>query len=128
MARIRGAAGVLPLSGTALILGGLALAGAPPSALFATELSILGAGFERGQTLAASALLACLALIFVGLLYHLGGIALGARPTAIPKQREGPLAIALVAVPLFAVATLGLILPAPLAEPLRQMTAVLVGI
>jgi len=127
MARIRGAAGVLPLSGTALLLGGLALAGAPPTALFATELSILGAAFEGGQTLAASVLLACLALIFVGLLYHLGGIALGGRPAAIPVKREGPLGIALVAVPLFGVATLGLILPAPLAEPLRQMTAVLVG-
>ena len=100
MARIRGAAGALPLSGTALLLGGLALAGAPPSALFATELSILGAGFERGQTLAACALLVCLALIFVGVLYHLGGMALGARPAAIQHGSEGPLGIALVAVPL----------------------------
>ena len=85
LARIRGAAGALPLSGTALLLGGLALAGAPPSALFATELSILAAGFERGQALAACALLVCLALIFVGLLYHLGGMALGAP--AAPSRR-----------------------------------------
>ena len=127
MARIRGAAGALPLSGTALLLGGLVVAGAPPSALFATELSILGAGFERGQTLAACALLVCLALIFVGVLYHLGGMALGARPAAIQQGSEGPLGIALVAVPLLGVASLGLILPAPLGEPLRQVTTVLMG-
>jgi hydrogenase-4 component F len=127
MARIRGAAGALPLSGSALLLGGFALAGAPPSALFATELSILGAGFERGHAVAASALLACLALIFVGVLYHLGGMAWGTRPAAIQVTREGPLGMALVAVPLVAVASLGLIVPAPLAELLRQTTAVLMG-
>jgi hydrogenase-4 component F len=127
MARIRGAAGALPLSGSALLLGGFALAGAPPSALFATELSILGAGFERGQAVAACVLLACLALIFVGVLYHLGGMALGPRPKAIPVSREGALGTALVVVPLAAVASLGLIVPAPLAELLRQTTAVLMG-
>jgi hydrogenase-4 component F len=127
LARIRGAASVLPASGTVLLLGGLALAGAPPSALFATELSILGAGFERGQALAAAILLVCLALIFVGLLYHLSGLALGSRPPSLTVQSEQPLGIALVGVPLFVVAALGFFVPAPLAEALRQATAVLGG-
>src|SRR5258708_4821746 len=127
LARIRGAASVLPASGTVLLLGGLALAGAPPSALFATELSILGAGFERGQALAAAILLVCLALIFVGLLYHLSGLALGRRPPSLAVQGEQPLSIALVGVPLFVVAALGFFVPAPLAEALRQATAVLGG-
>ena len=127
LARIRGAAGAVPVSGAALLLGGLALAGAPPSALFATELSILAAGFERGQALAAAALLACLALIFVGLLYHLGSLALGRLPATVGWRRESPLGMALVGVPLLAVAGLGLGMPAPLAEALRQATAVLGG-
>jgi hydrogenase-4 component F len=127
LARIRGAAGAIPISGTALLLGGLALAGAPPSALFATELSILAAGYERGQTLAASVLIVCLALIFVGLLYHLGGLALGRRPASLGIHREGPLGIALIGVPLLAVASLGLVVPAPLGEAIRQATAVLEG-
>ena len=127
LARIRGAAGAMPVSGAALLLGGLALAGAPPSALFATELSILAAGFERGQALAAAALLACLALIFVGLLYHLGSLALGRLPATVGSQRESPLGMALVGVPLLAVAGLGLVVPAPLGEALRQATTVLGG-
>jgi len=127
LARIRGAASVLPVSGTVLMLGGLALAGAPPSALFATELSILGAGFERGQALAAAVLLVCLALIFVGLLYHLSGLALGRRPPSLAVHVEQPLGIALVAVPLLVVAGLGIVVPAPLAEALRQATVVLGG-
>jgi hydrogenase-4 component F len=127
LARIRGAAGAVPVSGAALLLGGLALAGAPPSALFTTELSILAAGFERGQALAAAALLVCLALIFVGLLYHLGGLALGRLPATVGSRRESPLGMALVGVPLLAVAGLGLVMPAPLAEALRQATAMLGG-
>ena len=127
LARIRGAAGVVPVSGTVLLLGGLALAGAPPSALFATELSILAAGFERGQAFAAAALLVCLALIFVGLLYHLGGLALGRRPPSMVAHGEQPIGIALVGIPLLVVAGLGLVVPAPLGEALRQATAVLGG-
>jgi hydrogenase-4 component F len=127
LARIRGAAGIVPVSGTALLLGGLALAGAPPSALFATELSILAAGFERGHAIAVTILLICLVLIFVGLLYHLGGLVLGRSPAVVSLRGERPVGAALVAVPLFAIAALGVVVPAPLGEVLRHATAVLVG-
>jgi hydrogenase-4 component F len=127
LARIRGAAGIVPVSGTALLLGGLALAGAPPSALFATELSILAAGFERGHALAVTILLVCLVLIFVGLLYHLGGLVLGRSPAVVAFRGEQAVGAALVAVPLFAIAALGVVVPAPLAEVLRHASAVLGG-
>jgi hydrogenase-4 component F len=127
MARIRGAASALPLSGSALLAGGLLLAGAPPSALFASELSILAAGFERGQGVAATVLLVCLALIFVGVLFHLGGMALGRGPARLRLGREGMLDVGLIGVPLRAIGVLGLAVPAPLAEALRQAAAVLGG-
>jgi hydrogenase-4 component F len=119
---------VLPLSGTALLAGGLLLAGAPPSALFASELIILAAGFERGHGVASAVLLVCLALIFVGVLFHLGGMALGRGPAGLPKHREGALGVGLIGVPLLAVCMLGLMVPAPLAEALRQAAAVLGGV
>ncbi len=126
MARIRGAARVVPLSGTALLVGGLALAGAPPSALFTSELSILAAGFERGQTPATIVLLGCLALIFAGVLYHLGGLALGRAPLGRVRG-DSRLSWALVGVPLAVVAGLGVIVPPPLADALRQAAAILGG-
>ncbi len=124
MARIRGAARVVPLSGTALLVGGLALAGAPPSALFTSELSILAAGFERDQAAAAVALLTCLALIFAGVLYHLGGVALGRSPRG-RGSGESRLGWVLVGLPLAAVAGLGLFVPPPLAAALQRAAAVL---
>ncbi|HEY3063006.1 MAG TPA: hydrogenase 4 subunit F [Chloroflexota bacterium] len=127
MARIRGAASALPLSGTALLAGGLFLAGAPPSALFASELSILAAGFERGHWLAAAVLIACVALIFVGMLFHIGGLALGRGPARLDVRGEGLLSFCLVGLPLVAVGLLGVVVPAPLAEALRQAATVLAG-
>jgi hydrogenase-4 component F len=76
---------VLPVSGPMLILGGLALAGAPPFGIFASELSILAAGFRSGQAAAALVALGLIALVFVGLWGSLNRMVFGAAfPLAVP--------------------------------------------
>ena len=124
--RISGAATVLPLSGAALLAGGLVLAGAPPSALFVSELGLLAAGFGRGRALAAVLLLACLALVFAGLLYHAARMALGAPPARLARG-EPRLAGLLVGAPLLGLVGLGLYLPPPLVAALQQVAVVLGG-
>ncbi len=124
MRRIQGASEILPLSGTAALGGGLMLAGAPPSALFTSEIGILAGAFERGHGVAATVLLACLALIFVGMLFHLSGMVLGRAPAGIARGERGG-QWALIGTPLVALVLLGIAVPAPLADVLQQAVAAL---
>jgi hydrogenase-4 component F len=126
MGRIAGAASTLPFSGTALLLGSLALAGAPPSVLFTSELGLLAAGFENQRTLGAIVLLACLALVFAGLIYHTAKLTLGACPARIRRGEAGPVGL-LLGLPLAGLVVLGLWLPLPLVGALEQVAQVLKG-
>jgi hydrogenase-4 component F len=121
MRRIQGATAVLPLSSTSLLIGGLALGGAPPSALFTSELGILAAAFQRGYGAIGLVLLICMALIFVGLLYHLSRLVLGCAPPELAKgERRGQWA--LIGTLLLIVGLLGIAVPPPLANVLQQAT------
>ncbi len=117
--RIRGATSVLPISSVAIFGGVLVLAGAPPSALFTSELGILGAAFQRGYAFVGVLLLSCLAIIFVGLLFHVSRLVFGQAPAGLPRG-EHPGQLVLLGMPLLAVALLGIIVPPPLASMLRQ--------
>lgn len=127
MARIHGAAQALPFSGPILLVGALVLAGAPPSGLFLTEFSILVVGFTTGQTLASAALLVCLTLIFVGVLFHVGRMALGS-PRATVARGEPSSALWLTGAPLAALIGLGVFVPPPLVAALGKVVALLGGI
>jgi hydrogenase-4 component F len=124
--RIRGAAQVVPVSGSALLLGALMLGGVPPSPLFMSELGLLSAGFVNGRALAALALLLCLALVFAGLIYHTMRMALGTAPASL-QQGEHWRSTLLVAAPMGVLALLGLYLPPPLVRALEQVAMVLGG-
>ena len=124
MVRIRGAARALPLSGPALLAGGIAIAGAPPFGLFVSEFSILAAGFAQGRAWASGLLIGCISLVFVGLLFHLGRMVLG-EPGPRVARGEGGLRPALLGAPLLAIALLGLWVPPPLASAIGQAAHVL---
>jgi hydrogenase-4 component F len=126
IARIGGAAQVMPISGPALLLGGLALAGAPPSPLFTSELGLLAAGFAGGRTVAAVLLLSSLALVFAGLVYHAGRMTFGAGSARL-RRGEARGSGALIALPLASLALMGLYLPPSLTAALQQVAAVLGG-
>jgi hydrogenase-4 component F len=125
--RVAGVVRVLPVTGMVLVLGALALTGAPPFGVFASELTILGAGYAGDRALAASAALTLVALIFVGFLGTINRLAFGTPPPKLrtgEPSRSGLLAMALSLVP---VVTLGLIIPSPLATLVHQATLVLGG-
>lgn len=124
MARITGAARVMPVSGSIVLLGALALAGSPPSPLFVSELGMLGAGVAAGRLPTVALLLACLALVFAGLVYHASRMAFGTTSARV-LQGESRWGAALVGVPLVGLAVLGVFLPPPLVSALQQVAAVL---
>ena len=86
MLRIRGVAQSAPLVSTLLLLGGFAIAGAPPFNIFVSEFSILSAGFAQQLGWVSVLFLVLIALVFAGMLFHLGRMVLG-EPWRARRQK-----------------------------------------
>jgi len=127
ISRVSGVVRVLPVSGPMLVLGGLALTGAPPSGIFASELTIFGAGFRNGHALAAALAIALVALAFVGFLRSLNRLAFGSAPLGIPVGETSPSGLVAMGLSLALVIGLGLFIPAPLAELVGRAAKILAG-
>ena len=74
MDRIGRLARNLPKTALALALGGLAIAGLPPFALFLSEFAILSEAFAQSRVLICTLFLVTLSVVFGGMLYHLSGM------------------------------------------------------
>ncbi len=113
------------LSGTALLVGALAIAGAPPFAVFSSELVVLRAGFARGEYVTTGMLALFIVIAFFGMLSQVNRMVFGtpsatASPSAVRAYALPlPCTISLViaAIPVLA---LGLIMPHPVHELLAQ--------
>ncbi len=127
ISRVSGAIRLLPFTGGMLLLGGLAIAGSPPFGLFVSEFSIFSAGFRQGYTPAAIVMLVLIALIFTGMLSALGRMVFG-KPSSAAKPGEiSALSVLAMALSAVLVPGLGIFLPVPLSELLRQAAAILGG-
>jgi hydrogenase-4 component F len=124
IARIRGAARAMPLTGPALLLGCFAIVGAPPFSLFVSEFSIIAGGFGQDRWLVALAVIGAIALIFAGMLHHVAGMALGAPPDRLKPGELGRGGALLLGLPALLIVALGLVVPTPLSEALAQVAAV----
>lgn len=138
-----------PLAGSALLLGALAIAGAPPFVVFLGEFSILKAGIGERHYVAVGLLAFFLVVAFFGILLHVNrmvfghpsqkahpfpvaegeGFAIGASaekalflPAAIPGICR--LTLLLAAIP---VVVLGVYVPHPVYELLSRAAAVMGG-
>jgi hydrogenase-4 component F len=92
MKRGAGALKSMPVSGTLLALGGLALVGSPPFNIFMSEILILWAAVQRAlngtwlDILAVVLFLLTITLIFGGLVKHLARLLLGKPPFIIDES------------------------------------------
>jgi hydrogenase-4 component F len=130
-----------PVVGAALIFGGLAIAGAPPLAVFLSEFAILKAGLAEGRYAATALLAAFIVVAFFGIMAHLNRMVFGAYAEAPPASAAAAsgsahssradgrllpfsctLALALAAVP---VLLLGVYVPKPLHDLLVLAAAAL---
>jgi len=120
---IRGLIRTSPVAAVALMIGGLAIAGAPPFAVFLSEFSILKAGIESGHYLVTSLLTLFIVIAFCGILFHINRIVFG-KPTNLAGGTTlgttNIVAMVLAAIP---VILLGLYLPDSLYELLRFAAA-----
>jgi hydrogenase-4 component F len=124
---IAGALTTMPVTGAFLIVGALALTGSPPFGIFISEFAILSAGFQAGKALAALAMLSLIALIFIRFLQPINQMAFGRPATRLVTGEISQTGLLAMAGSLILVVGLGLFIPAPLGELLRQSAAVLGG-
>ncbi len=117
-----------PLAGSALLLGGLAIAGAPPFAVFLGEFSILRAGVNQGHYIAVGLLAVFLSIAFFGILLHVNRMVLGRLDTTGELMPRIPwtcsLTLWVAAVP---VICFGLYVPNPLHQLLIRAAAIIGG-
>jgi len=118
---VRGAMRRLPLSGSCFLLGFLAITGSPPFGPFVSEFTILNGAFSAGRFLIAACFLFLLLVVFIGMgrtvLTVVQGRPLPGKRTA---YRDGLLTGLPILVSLLLVLMLGLHIPAPLQNMLRD--------
>lgn len=128
--QIDGIAGVvtgMPVTGGILVVGALALTGSPPFGIFISEFSILAAGFRQGQVVPALVVLTLIAIIFIRFLDPINRMAFGKAASDLPRGEISRTALIAMVASLILVVGLGVAIPAPLGELLRQGAAVLGG-
>jgi hydrogenase-4 component F len=126
LSRLRGAFAVAPVPALGLVLGTLAITGAPPFAPFASEFGIAQAGFAGRPAAVAGAvvLLGGSVLVFGGMLFHVLNVALRTAPKRL-HDAAFPFATAFVLLPLFALLVMGVWLPEPLRDAFIAVAGVL---
>jgi hydrogenase-4 component F len=115
IASLRGLIRRAPIAGAALMVGALAITGAPPFALFLSEFSIIKAGLSSHSYAAVALLVLFIVITFSAVLYHVNRVVFGHAPQETSMKVRLPvacvLAIALAMVP---VIVFGVWIPAPL--------------
>ena len=85
IADVKGLIRTSPPAGAALLFGGIAIAGAPPLAVFLSEFSILRSGIAAQHYLATGLLAGFVIVAFFGILYHLNRMVFG-RPQSTTEN------------------------------------------
>jgi len=133
---VRGLVRISPATAASLLLGALAIAGAPPLSVFVSEFLILKAGLAEGRYVVVGLLTLFIAIAFFGVLLHVNRMVFGRRADdsassstgspagAVPHAGAGagalPLSCRLILLLGGAlVVVLGVYLPSPLHELLR---------
>ncbi|MFI5022676.1 MAG: proton-conducting transporter membrane subunit [Alphaproteobacteria bacterium] len=127
IAAVRGLVRTAPLAGLVLLAGGFAIAGAPPFAVFISELLILKAGLASGQYVAVALLAFFVVTAFCAVMFHINRMAFGAPSGAMPLTAvpaSCKLTLALAAIPLLVI---GIYVPAALQALLRAAAAAMGG-
>lgn len=82
---VRGLVRISPATAASLLLGGLAIAGAPPLAVFVSEFLILKAGLAEGRYVVVGLLTLFIGIAFFGVLLHINRMVFGRRSDDSPS-------------------------------------------
>lgn len=127
MEDIKGAVGIMPLTGAGLLLGSFALAGLPPFNIFMSEIAILSAGFSSGKILSSCIFLLSLAVIFAGILRHTTAMAFNPPPQGLERGEVGSWTILACLLLVIPIVFLGICIPDFLDNILNQSVSIVIG-
>jgi len=127
IAAVRGLVRFAPLSALTLAGGAFAIAGAPPFAIFVSELLIIKAGVASGQYLTIALLAFFVVIAFCAVMFHVNRMTFGAPAggpglSALPLSCKATLVVA--AVPLIVI---GIYVPVALQDLLRAAASAMGG-
>ena len=128
IARVGGAARILPASGALWLAGLFAIVGSPPFGTFASEFTILRECFTSERWWMAVAALLALTVAFVGMSRAFLGMSLGRAPDGMEIRKERPASYLPALALLGATLCLGIWIPRGLAELMAQASVLLGGI
>jgi hydrogenase-4 component F len=123
IARISGAMKVIPGTGVLLLLGVLAITGAPPFGLFVSEFLLLTASMNEHIWLAILLLL-LLTIAFAGFLYHIGRMVFGPLTEELKPSEPNPSAFFPLLILFLLILMLGFYIPASLHQLIEQAAKV----
>ena len=132
IARIKGLLKMLPVSGTAFLLGLFAIAGTPPFSIFTSEFSVIAAIFRTDHIFLGTAVVFLLAAVFVGIAMNLFGIFYGRQGAAdgsvhlVAGETNWPGAVTIILL-LAAIAVSGLVMPPTFTALIWSAQSIILG-
>ena len=119
---VSGAIRVTPWSGALLLAGFIAVTGSPPFGPFVSEFTILNAAFEQHRYFVASGMLLFLLVVFIGMGTTVLPVVQGdpGPDTRLTEHRDGPLTIWPPFLLLIASLVMGVFMPAPIRDLVRE--------
>ncbi len=126
ISKVRGLIHLNPFSGIALLIGGLAIAGAPPFAVFISEFSIVKAAILVKHWITVALLVFFIITAFFGVMFHINSMVFG-RPESPPVAKHKlPLTCkASMLLAIIPVIVLGVYIPPQLYQLLKMAALVL---
>jgi len=118
MKDIKGLGRTMPATASLVVLGGAAIAGSPPFAIFIGELFIISGALVQGDYLVAGIFIALIVMIFAGMTYRVFGMVSGRPQEGVPDGEIGKLRLLPMIVLASAILALGLFLPDVMSDAL----------
>ena len=125
--RVHGVIHTLPWTAVLFLVATFAVTGTPPFSLFQSEFTALSAALEADRNWAAALFVLGVVTIFVGFLLHMARMNLGSPPEDMPRARECPWKLGAMALVAVVVITLGVWVPAPIFNLVKQSASILGG-
>lgn len=121
---VRGLLGASRVASAALLFGGLAISGAPPMAVFPSELAILRAALQAHGYVIAALLVLFIVIAFFGVTWHVTSM-LSGEPSIVVRRSVPISCVVALAVAALPVLVLGVWMPSYLSTALQSAANVL---
>lgn len=125
--KIRGVMSLWPFTGGILLMGFLAITGAPPFGTFRSEISIMAGLFQENHPFIGFLTALFLAVIFAGFLFHFLGMLWGKPSERRLEEKGESWAVLWLGIPLVLVLILGVFVPESLNQALGQVVELIQG-